>query len=691
MHNGTLTVPPSAAGNDLGEGFAEFLRLNIARLARHCGVALAVAPAGANEAARVCTTVECASPSDSVRCSDSVGRTVVLLRCQGRDAGKVFLCGGPPEVREALGRSVESAMQRFDIAASEEGLLNELSMSWEILEAVYEISSQIGTKSDELIERILNRATRIQPGLQALLWLVRDGLVSPIRGRTEHQPPPRPAGRGLVGRALADRRGWIVNGRAGVAALVADEPELTAAGSVLVAPATGKHRLRTVVLEIWAENGGEFDSRTMHLAQTLALHAAMVLENEQLQADLLERNSLLESLKIGSDIQQALLMGQAPTDSPHFRVAALTVPSQHVDGDFHDFFTYPDGSLDVLLGDVMGKGVPAALTGAAAKNQFLRSMANKLAAVPGAAIGLSDLLLDVQRHIAPRLIEMERYITLVYARFDVAARRLELLDCGHTASLHFRAAEGIVARLNGDNLPLGVVEKERFVPLRVPFAPGDLFFFYSDGVTEARKGKDELFGDERLAECVRRHAGFPPEGLIDAVRREVVAFSGSETFGDDFSCVVVAVRGSVPHCIDLDSDLGELVRLRAFLRLAYTNVAEGPPDEDSLASLALAATEVFSNLVRHGYSGREGQPIRVVAGGNPAEADLRFSHRGAAFADDEPIDLDEPRESGMGLFLIRQSVDRVEYLPPTDGWSCVRLVKRWPTGPKGDSSRENAP
>jgi sigma-B regulation protein RsbU (phosphoserine phosphatase) len=669
MHNGQLTAPAPEAGTGLGESVAEFLRLNIEPLARHCGVALAFAPADATDPVWLSTTVERLDPT---------AREILVLRCRGLEVGKVWLCGGPSEVRRALRASIESALTRMELEATEEAHLENLYMSSESLDAVYEISSQIwsGRPPAELLDDIMNRAAVMRSGLRVVLWLVRDGVVEPVAGSSAHLVAARPLDQGVLGKVLGGK-GFFENGCARVAPLVAEQPELAHASAVLMTPAITKHALKKVVLEIWAEDGGEFGSPMMKLAETLARHAAMVLENEQLQAELLERNSLREEAAISARIQEALLVGQPPA-SLHFEVGSLTLPSREGDGDFYDFFSYPNGTLDVLLGDVMGKGVPAALTGAAAKNQFLRSLAHKFAAAPGADVSLPELLLDVQRGIASQLIELECFITLVYARFDAPTRSLQMIDCGHTASLHFRAAEGIVERLMGDNLPLGVLAKEQFVPVCAPFAPGDLFFFYSDGITEARGPVGEEFGWERLAECVRRHGFLCPKELIAAIRREVVAFHGSEVFTDDFSCVAIAVRGTAPQRLDAASDLNELTRVRAFVRSAYAAATEEPPAEEWLAAMELAATEVFSNLVRHAYAGRPDEPIRIVAGGDAETAELCFSHRGVAFAGEEAVELEAPQEEGMGLFIIRQSVDRVEYRPPTDGWSCVHLVKHWP-------------
>src|SRR4029453_5433667 len=106
--------------------------------------------------------------------------------------------------------------------------------------------------------------------------------------------------------------------------------------------------------------------------------------------------------------------------------------------------------------------------------------------------------------------------------------------------------------------------------VRVALAPGDVLLFYSDGLTETRNRAGELFGVERLAECVRTHGQLDPEALIDQIREAAVAFSDSETFGDDLTCVAVRIdERELPLARiegEISSDLGELARVRAFVR-----------------------------------------------------------------------------------------------------------------------------
>ena len=216
-----------------------------------------------------------------------------------------------------------------------------------------------------------------------------------------------------------------------------------------------------------------------------------------------------QEVEIGFKIQQTLLLEQPPQDLPGVRAAALTIPSQRIDGDFYDFFNHRDTCLDVIVGDVMGKGIPAALLGAATKSHFLQALSRLLSlSPPGILPAPKDIVTLAHSEVARQLIELESFVTLCYARLNLVERRLELVDCGHTTTIHFSPHPERAGCSRVENMPLGVSENEIFEQITVAIEPGDVLVFYSDGLTEARDVHGELFGIERLVGL--RQAAWPP-------------------------------------------------------------------------------------------------------------------------------------------------------------------------------------
>jgi sigma-B regulation protein RsbU (phosphoserine phosphatase) len=387
-------------------------------------------------------------------------------------------------------------------------------------------------------------------------------------------------------------------------------------------------------------------------------------------------------MNIGFRIQQMLLLDEPPRDVPELRAAAQSVPAHWIGGDFYEFFRHDSRRLDLIVADVMGKGVGAALLGAATKSHFLKALCHLMPSLAAGALPEpKDVVTRAHADLARQLIELESFVTLCYARFDMEKRNVHLVDCGHTGVLHLRAGRDRCELLHGQNLPLGVRQGEVYDQVSVPLEPDDVLLFYSDGVTEARNPAGELFGTDRLAEFIRRNADLEPDALVQAVRDATIAFAESPVLRDDLTCVAVKVaeaRASGAHSeIEIRSDLKDLRRAREFVRAFCHNLTGPMLDENDIAEFELAVNEAASNVMKHAYHGRAGQPIAITADASRDRVSIRLSHLGESFdpAPDAPPAFERSRESGFGIFLITRSVDSVRYERDELGRSCICLDK----------------
>lgn len=280
----------------------------------------------------------------------------------------------------------------------------------------------------------------------------------------------------------------------------------------------------------------------------------MLKENERLQmltenqnAKLRELNRNLaearkQEVEIAYKIQQSLLLSAPFRDISGIHVSTLTIPSQEIDGDFFDFFKHSEGCLDAIIGDVMGKGVPAALLGAGVKSEFLRAMSQLILASRGTLFDHAQIVRHVHAKLTPRLIDLERFVTLCYIRFDLLKRQYHLVDCGHTSTVHIQPRLDACHLLRCDNMPLGCFEKEIYDQISGTMEPDDLFFFYSDGLTEAKNKSKEMFGEARLLEILKQNARLDTEALIHKIYDAIIQFTESETFTDDLTCIALRIQ-----------------------------------------------------------------------------------------------------------------------------------------------------
>lgn len=449
-------------------------------------------------------------------------------------------------------------------------------------------------------------------------------------------------------------------------------------------------------LTIYASEPDAFNDEEVKLLTELAGDLAFGIVGLRTRA---ERKTAVElqaarerEVKIGFEIQQTLLLDPLPVDVPGLRVAALTAPSRQIDGDFYHFYKHENGVLDVIVADVMGKGIPAAILGAATKSHFLRALSHLLGVTRNGRLPEPrDIVTLADAEMVRHLINLESFVTLCYLRIDRNQCGLALVDCGHTGLIHRRARTGACETVHGGNLALGMRQGEIYDQLTRSFDPGDLLLLYSDGITEARNRAGELFGEERLVQCIQDSNRLDPEDLVQAISRAVFAFSGSESLRDDLTCVAIqVVEREIPLTrqeLDIRSDLKELSRARAFVRSACRNGSGAALDADSIGDLELAVTEACSNIVRHAYRGRADQWIHLAAEGFPGKVSVRIHHLGEPFDPSKvsPPRFDGSRESGFGVYLIRHSVDEVRYYRDERGRNCVALMKNR-RAEKGDGS-----
>jgi sigma-B regulation protein RsbU (phosphoserine phosphatase) len=233
-------------------------------------------------------------------------------------------------------------------------------------------------------------------------------------------------------------------------------------------------------------------------------------------------------LEIAANVQQKLF----PKNLRAMRTAdyaGTCVAAREVGGDYYDFLEISDHQLGLVLADVSGKGVPAALLMANLQACF-RNLA------PGALLRPTEVLEGINRHFYESTTA-ERFATLFFAAYDDRTRRLRYVNCAQVAPLLLRAS-GELELLGPTALMLGAFPRWRCRESQVDLRAGDVLVVYSDGVTEAGMDKGEEFGEERLVRLVRGSGGLTADALVHRIVNEVAAFSGASRT-DDVTVVVL--------------------------------------------------------------------------------------------------------------------------------------------------------
>ncbi len=263
---------------------------------------------------------------------------------------------------------------------------------------------------------------------------------------------------------------------------------------------------------------------------TLSAEAALAIENARLYREALDKAKFEQELKVAAAIQQSLLP-VANREGAFFSTAAASVACRAVGGDFFDYVDLPTGRFAFILGDVAGKGSPAALLAAAVLGMFSAEATYQT--------GAATLITRLNTGLFRRAIE-SRFLTTFYGMIGPDGA-FTYCNAGHNAPLLVSGSE--IRRLETGGVVLGLFEHASFEEESLTLKPGDLIIAFSDGVTEALDPSGEEFTDDRLLACARAHLGEHPQQVLDALLADVRAFCADATQSDDVTVVMVRYNG----------------------------------------------------------------------------------------------------------------------------------------------------
>jgi sigma-B regulation protein RsbU (phosphoserine phosphatase) len=391
---------------------------------------------------------------------------------------------------------------------------------------------------DELFARIAQSTRRLIDYRTFGIWLVNDEralleVKHAVQYGDQGHTTQVPIGEGLVGYAALHKESVLV-------ADVSQDPRyinvVPDVRSELVIPMMLKDRC-IGVLDLESPELDAFTKRDVEILTVLASQAAVAIENARLYETVRANEVRLEKeMHFAQRVQAALLPMGLPKRMKGVEVGARFAPARELGGDFHDFLSPETNMLAVALGDVSGKGVPAALYSVFAA-ELIRGRTFRRRYLPDRS-GPAAVLSSVNTILHQRQLE-EYYCTLCYAIFDLKRRVVTLANSGLPYPIR-ASAEG-VSQIELPGVPLGSFHGSAYDELTYALHPGDLFVFCSDGVSEAMTANGDEFGSARLIQVVQESRELPPRAIVDAIFDAVEAFREGFPPNDDMTAVAVKI------------------------------------------------------------------------------------------------------------------------------------------------------
>lgn len=460
--------------------------------------------------------------------------------------------------------------------------------------------------------------------------------------------------------------------------------------SLMCVPLISRGGRRLGVIQLEQTGAGlPFRSDDLRLLTTLSLQVAVVLENVAVHAEKLQQEMLRKELAVARKIQQAYL----PSDFDDagragYQTFANIQPAREVSGDFYDFFPLPDGRLAFFVGDVSGKGIPAALFMVA-----VRTLARHLA-----PLGKSPAatLIELNAALAADNPSM-MFVTLAYAIYDPASGEVVLTSGGHPPPLLLRA-DGTIDEVS---LPTGRVLGYalgvfHLADTRLALQPGETMIFYSDGFTEACAADGvTMFELQRLRNVFLDCGERSLREAADLAQEAVRSFTGGGDIQDDQTLLFLRrVGGTNVSALTLPS--GTAILAPASVHMTLTSsiaevdvlaehidrfAAQHHLPAEVCGDVQLALEEIVINVIKHGYQGEPGHPIAVEMAVRNEELVICVADSAAAF---NPLTVPEPdlnlpmwhkEPGGLGVHLIKRMMTRIDY-ERIDGKNRLTLRKK---------------
>src|SRR5258708_5954030 len=339
-------------------------------------------------------------------------------------------------------------------------------------------------------------------------------------------------GRGLVGEAAQTKQAILVPDVTKDPRYIEGNPETR---SELAVPLIYKDKV-IGVLDLEHTRRGFFTDEHRRTVTTLAAQVAIAIENARLYEQIARQERRLErDLSLARELQMRLLPQTLPKLA-HLELAAKFSPPRAIGGDLYDFIPYSLSRLGIVIGDVSGKGAPAAIY-AALVSGILRSHAP---IEPGPA----EMLSAVNLSLAERRIEAQ-FVSLIYAVWDDEQRTLLVANSGLPRPVYLH--DGKIEVIEATGLPLGLFDDADYDEFQFKMKPGDLFVFFSDGILDARNRQGELFGRGRVEKIIAECAGQSADCIVDSLFKAAAEYSaGVATFDDQTVVAIMGKDGAAP-------------------------------------------------------------------------------------------------------------------------------------------------
>ena len=422
-----------------------------------------------------------------------------------------------------MANNLEEENIRLKRAVEELSILNEIASA---------ISSTM--EVEEITRLILSKCIDRIDVEQGTITLLKESVTDPFKTfvRVEDSPVkgvPYRLGVSLAGWMLKNQKPLLTNDLVSDPRFKGVDREEAKIRSMLCVPLKVKNEMIGLI-SLFNKKKGAFTPDDQRLLAIIAMQSAQVIESARLYEEERKLQQMEEDLRTARNIQRSLLPKQNPS-LPNADIVGLNLQAREVGGDYYDFISLDKDRLGIVIADVSGKGMPAALLMANVQ-ATLRAQTSQDHS-PKECVARSNSLLC-------RSVERGQFVSLFCGILNIKERSLTYTNAGHCYPLIFDQ-KGEFRELEKGGLILGVLDGYPYEEESIVLRPGELLLLYTDGITEAFNERNEQFEEERLIKAVQENLTLDAEEISQQIVNRVVAFQADVPQSDDLTLVVMKV------------------------------------------------------------------------------------------------------------------------------------------------------
>lgn len=562
----------------------------------------------------------------------------------------------------------------------------------EKLRVLLEVGRRLASNMDldSLLELIIEQTTIVMEADRSSLFLVdkkTQELWSKIAQGT--QEIRFPIGKGIAG--YVAKTGKIINIRDAYKDKrfnpEVDKKTGYRTKTILCAPLTTTTGEIVGVVQVLNKKGDQvFTDFDEEMLLALAGQAAVAITNAMYHQEVLQKQKLERDLQIARTVQESFLPQELPKKTG-YQFAAHYDSAQEVGGDFYDFIPLSEDQLAILMGDVSGKGVPAAL--------FMARLMSDFRFVSLSEDDPKDILAKVN-DILVRRSRRGMFVTIIYIILDMLKGRITYSSAGHLPPLLVKANGKVHKLVSETGVPLGIAEGQVFAQDTLPLEEGDVLLLYTDGLLEARNSKKQEFGFNRIEKALKEHRGLSAGEIEKELYSSVMEFVKDTPQHDDLTYIVIkattsvkkeSVKPAVKSRRGKGKGFGVSLSVPSdpkFLAVVRKNIDaildELPFTEKEKRKIVLATDEATSNVIKYSYEGDTTKRIDFEIGVEGGKLFIKIRDYGKTpdLSRIKPRDIDDIRPGGLGTHFLREVMDTVDYDVSLGVGTLLTLTKKIP-------------